>query len=57
VLDGQGWARLGMNLDNEKDFSVMRNFDTLSMLPVAAILVGVSVVVDVVVGDVFRDAP
>jgi hypothetical protein len=46
-----------MDSDNEKDFSAMRNFDTLSMLPGAAILVGVSVVVDVVVGDVYRDAP
>lgn len=57
MLDGQGRARLGMDSDNEKDFSAMRNFDTLSMLPGAAILVGVSVVVDVVVGDVYRDAP
>ena len=46
-----------MDSDNEKDFSAMRNFDTLSMLPNAAILVGVSIVVDVVVGDVYRDAP
>ena len=35
----------------------MRNFDTLSMLSNVTILVGVSVVLDVVVGDVYRDAP
>lgn len=36
----------------------MRTFDTISIISCAALVVGVSVVVvDVVVGDVYRDAP
>lgn len=35
----------------------MRNFDTLSLLPCASLVVGVVVVVDVVVCGVYRDAP
>ena len=35
----------------------MRTFDTISILPGALLVVGVFVVVDVVVGDVRRDAP
>jgi hypothetical protein len=35
----------------------MHSFDHISFLPGALLAVGVSVVVDVVVGDVYRDAP
>jgi energy-converting hydrogenase Eha subunit A len=41
----------------ERKIPFMRNFDLTIILPGALLAVGVSVVVDVVVGDVYRDAP